>query len=126
MAPGHKRQALSGVLVDYGQNPDRPATGGLIGGEVVGPDVIWMLGALAIAGPVSGTHTPTFSLLLGHLEAFLAPDTLDAFAVDLVALPDEQSVNTAIAVSRVLDSKVCDLVDQVALVGPSSWLVSLD
>src|SRR4051794_14856655 len=47
--------------------------------EVVGPDVIAMLGPQPNAGAVREPQPPALGLLLGHFEPLAAPDPLDPY-----------------------------------------------
>ena len=97
-------QGDAGELVDHVQHPNRSPIIGSTGHEVVGPDVVttqrWQLpqGVLVITKCLL---TCAFSAARGHLQAFLAPQSLDAFLVDLPALLDQECVDHPVAPLRV-------------------------
>ncbi len=70
------RQTLSGVLIDDRQQAQLAAVVGPLGNEVIGPDVVGMLGPQTDARAVGEPETPTFGLLGGNFESLGAPDAL--------------------------------------------------
>jgi hypothetical protein len=93
--------------------------------EVVGPDVIAVLGAQPDARPVCQPQTPAFRLLRWNLQPLTPPDPLDPLVIDEPARVSQQRGNLAIAVAAVLTSKLDDVGGQPLLVVSPRWCLPL-
>ena len=70
--------------------------------EVVGPDIIALLGSEPDARPIRQPQATAFGLLPGNLQPLASPDPLDPLIVDQPAGPAQQLGNLAIAVAAIL------------------------
>jgi hypothetical protein len=77
--------------------------------EVVGPDVIAVLGPEADAGSVRQPEPSSFGLLLGNLQPLASPDPLDTLVVDEPTCATQKLGDLAVAVPSVLPSKLDDV-----------------
>jgi len=77
--------------------------------EVVGPDVIAMLGPQPDARPVIEPQPATLGLLAWNLQPFAQPDPFDPLVIDQPAGVPQQRCNLAVAVAAVLPSKLDDV-----------------
>ena len=84
--------------------------------EVVGPDVVVMLGPQPDARSVRQPEPSAFGLLPGDLQPLASPNPLDPLVVDEPACSAQQLGDLAVAVASVLPSKL----DDVALSRSSS------
>src|SRR5215211_931895 len=82
LASDADRQALVRELVDDVEHPDLPFVMSPILDEVVGPDVIAVLGPEADARSIRQPEPSSFGLLLGNLQPLTPPDPLDPLVVD--------------------------------------------
>ena len=86
--------------------------------EVVGPDVIAVLGPQPDAGAVIQPQTAALGLPGGHLQPLASPDPLDPFGIDEPTGPAQQLSDLAIAIAAILpgqlDSVGCQLLFIVA------------
>ena len=109
------RQALARELVDYGQHSQWPAILRSIGNEVIAPDVVRILGSKADAGSVVQPEPAALGLPLWHLEALLAPDSLDTLVVYSPSLAPQEGGDAAIPVAAELQGQLDDPVPQSPL-----------
>jgi hypothetical protein len=77
--------------------------------EVVGPDVIAVLGPEPDAGAVVQPEPTALRLLLGNLQPLASPDPLDPLVVDQPASPAQQRGDLAIAVAAILAGQLDDV-----------------
>src|SRR4051794_4390589 len=91
-----------GELVDDVEHPDLASIVRAVLDEVVGPDVIAMLGPQPNAGAAREPQASALGLLLGHFEPLAAPDPLDPLVVHQPARISEQGRDLAIAVAAIL------------------------
>jgi hypothetical protein len=71
-----RHQALSGVLIDDGEQTQLSAVVGRLADEVVGPDVVAMLGPEADARSVVQPEATALGLSGGYFQALSTPDAL--------------------------------------------------
>lgn len=95
-------ESLASELVEHMQQLQDPAVGGLVELEVQCPHVVWVLG-----GQASGRHRrDAQSLSLSsperHSQSLLAPQTLDALAVDAPTLLAQHGMSATVALARTL------------------------
>jgi hypothetical protein len=77
--------------------------------EVVGPDVIAVLGPQPDAGSVREPEPPAFGLLPGDLQPLTPPDPLHPLIVDEPTCATQKLGDLAVAVPSVLPSKLDDV-----------------
>src|SRR5215203_671726 len=77
--------------------------------EVVGPDVVAMLGPQPDARSVRQPEPSAFGLLPGDLQPLASPNSLDPLVVDEPACSAQQLGDLAVAVASVLPSKLDDV-----------------
>ena len=93
------RQTLAGVLVDHCEQLQGAAVAGVLTDEVVGPDVVAVLGPQPDAGAVGEPQAAALGVPLRDLETFGPPDALDALHVQLPAGHLQQVGDTPVAVA---------------------------
>ena len=102
-SPVHfNRQTLPAVLVDHGHQLQGSAVVGPIEHEVVGPDVVLMLGSQPYAASVVQPQASALRLFLGHFQPFLPPDTSHPLHIDFPSFRFEQSGDPPVAVATIL------------------------
>jgi hypothetical protein len=107
---GHSdRKTLVGELVDDVEHTEPAPIVSAVLNEVVGPDVIAVLGPEADAGAVVQPETAAFRLPDGHLQPLASPDPLDPFVVDEPAGPAQQLGDLAIAIAAILPGQLDDV-----------------
>jgi hypothetical protein len=82
LASDPDRQAFVGELVDHIEHAIFPSIVGAVIDEVVGPDVIAVLGTQPHAGSVRKPKPAAFGLFMGYLEPLASQDPLDPLVVD--------------------------------------------
>ena len=102
-------QALMGELVDDVEHADPAPVMGAVLDEVVGPDVIAVLGPEADAGAVVQPEAAALGLPGGNLQPLAPPDPLDPLVVDEPAGPAQQLGDLAIAVAAILPGQLDDV-----------------
>src|SRR4051812_34673421 len=102
-------QALVGELVDDVEHAEPPSVVRPVLDEVVGPDVVAMLGPQPDARSVRKPEPSAFGLLPGDLQPLASPDPLDPLVVDEPACSAQQLGDLAVAVASVLPSKLDDV-----------------
>jgi hypothetical protein len=58
--------------------------------EVIGPDMVSMLGPSPDAGTIVQPQSSPLWLFLRYFQAFLPPEPLDSFVVNVPAFPSKQ------------------------------------
>ena len=91
-------EAFAGVLVDDGDNLDRPAIGGGVELEVDRPHPVRRLGRHRLSG---GGAEPFATTALRHPEPLVAPQPLDFLVVDWPALSPGVVVGPPVTPPRV-------------------------
>ena len=102
-------QALVGELVDDVEHAEPPSVVRPVLDEVVGPDVVAMLGPQPDARSVRKPEPSAFGLLPRDLQPLASPDPLDPLVVDEPACSAQQLGELAVAVASVLPSKLDDV-----------------
>src|ERR1022692_1649624 len=110
------RQAFMGELVDHVEPSIFPSIVGAVLDQVVGPDVIAVLGTQPDAGSVRKPEPAALGLFVGDLQPLTPPDPLDPLVVDDPACLLQQPGNLAIAVAAVLPGKLDDVGGELLLV----------
>jgi hypothetical protein len=85
------RQTLPSELVDDIEHAELPAIVCPALSEVIGPDMIGVLGPKPDARPVIQPQPTSFGLLLGDRQSLPPPDAFDTFGI-LVKIPASVSV----------------------------------
>src|SRR3954467_2097492 len=106
LASDADRQALVRELVDAVEHPEPPSVVRPVLDEVVGPDVVAMLGPQPDARSVRQPEPSAFGLLPGDLQPLASPNPLDPLVVDEPACSAQQLGDLAVAVASVLPSKL--------------------
>src|SRR3954470_14115116 len=109
LASDADRQTLVGELVDDVEHAEPPSVVCPVLDEVVGPDVVAMLGPQPDARSVRKPEPSAFGLLPGDLQPLASPDPLDTLVVDEPACSAQQLGDLAGAVASVLPSKLDDV-----------------
>src|SRR3954454_15419156 len=86
-------QALVGELVDDVEHAEPPSVVRPVLDEVVGPDVVAMLGPQPDARSVREPEPSAFGLLRGNLKPLASPDPLDPLVVDEPACSAQQDAS---------------------------------
>ena len=102
LAGNPDRQAFVGELVDHIEHSILPSIVGAVLDEVVGPDVIAVLGPQPDARSVCQPEPAAFGLFMGDLQPLASPDPFDPLVVDDPARLLQQPSDLAIAVAAVL------------------------
>jgi hypothetical protein len=98
-----------GELVDNVEHADPAPVVGAVLDEVVGPDMIAVLGSEPDAGAVSQPEATTLRLPGGNLQPLASPDPLDPLVVDEPAGPAQQLGDLAIAIAAILAGQLDDV-----------------
>ena len=109
LAIGADRQALVRELIDHIEHPVLAAIMGAVLDEVVGPDMVGMLGPQADAGAIGQPQPSAFGLLGRHFQPFATPDPLHPTVADRPAGLSEQRGDLAITITTVLTSELDDI-----------------
>ena len=96
-------------LVDDVEHAEPPSVVRPVLNEVVGPDVVAMLGPQPDARSVRKPEPSAFGLLPGDLQPLASPDPLDTLVVDEPTCSAQQLGNLAVAIAPVLPSKLDDV-----------------
>jgi hypothetical protein len=120
--PGTRAEGLPCELIEHREDFQTLAAGGGVEDEVVGPDVVGALGC--------DRHRVAASvLLLGPprrlREALLAPEALDALAVDRVAVLAQAGMDAFVAPAVLARADRLDRLDELGLVGATGdvWAI---
>jgi hypothetical protein len=98
-----------GELVEDVEQPELAPVVGAVLDEVVGPDVVAMLGPQPDARSVRQPEPSAFGLLPGDLQPLASPNPLDPLVVDEPACSAQQLGDLAVAVASILPSKLDDV-----------------
>src|ERR671917_624757 len=118
-------QALAGVLVDEGHDPEAPSIMGSALDEVEAPHVIGSLGPQPDAGAVVEPEPASGSVLLRDLEPFTAPDALNPIPAHAPARDLQQGGDPPVAVAAVLGGKGHDRSGECILVSSEGGHIAL-
>jgi hypothetical protein len=110
------RQAFMAELVDHVEHPILASIVGAVLDEVVGPDMIAVLGPQPNARSVGQPEPAALRLLRGNLQPLTLPDTLDPLVVDYPARLAQQRGDLAIAIAAVLPGKLDNISGETLLV----------
>jgi hypothetical protein len=126
LASDPDRQALVRELVDKVEHAVLASVVSAVQGEVVGPDVIGMLGPQPEAGAIRQPEPATLGLLLGDFQPLTAPDPLDPLVVDHPARRGPQQLgDLAVTVATVLAGQLDDVGGELFLVVPAPRALAL-
>ncbi len=103
------RQALVRELVDHVEHAVLAAIMRAVLDEVVGPDVVGMLGPQADAGAVGQPQPAAFGLLGRHFQPLPPPDALYSAIANRPARLTQQGSDLAIAIAAVLAGEIDDV-----------------
>jgi hypothetical protein len=103
------RQTFVGELVDHVEHAVFAAIVGAVLDEVIGPDVVGMLGPQTNARAVREPKTAAFGLLSGHLQSLTPPDPFYPAVADRPAGLAQQGGNLAIAIAAILARQFDDI-----------------
>jgi hypothetical protein len=98
-----------GKLVDDVEHADPAPIVSAVLDEVVGPDVIAVLGPEPDTGAVAQPEATALRLPGGNLQPLASPDPLDPLVVDEPAGAAQQLGDLAIAIAAILASKLDDV-----------------
>ena len=102
-------QALPGVFVDHIEHAELSAIVGSALDEVVGPDMVGVLGPQPDAGSVMEPEPPAFGLLLWNLEPLSSPDPFHPLVVHHPTDPMQHRRDPTIAIPAILSGKFDDV-----------------
>lgn len=119
LATDADRKALPGELVDDVEHAELSAIVGPALYEVIGPDMIWMLGPKPDARSVIQPEPASLRLFLGNLQPLPPPDALDAFGVHRPALGPQHRRDPAIAIAAIPRGEPDDVGGQRLFIGPA-------
>ena len=105
-------QALPGVFVDHIEHAELSAIVGSALDEVVGPDMVGVLGPQPDAGSIIEPEPPAFGLLLWNLEPLSSPDPFHPLVVHHPTDPMQHHRDPAIAIPAILGGKFDDIGSQ--------------
>ena len=111
-----EHQALMGELVDNVEHADPVSFMGTVLDKVIGPDMIAMITPQPNACAVIKPETTALGLLLGDLQPFASPDSLDPLVVDEPSSTAQQLGDLAIAVAAILPLQLNDVGRQPLLI----------
>ena len=124
--PGHdQREAFPRVLIDDRQDLQRPSIVCAFCHEIVGPDVVAVLGATAEARAVGEPQASPFRLFLRDFQALASPESFHAFMIHSPALAPQERRDASIAVSPILRRQLDQPRDQAGLVVGHTAVVPL-
>jgi len=98
-----------GELVEHVEHPVPASIVSTVLDEVVGPDVVTVLGPQPNARSVGQPEPAALGLFVGDFEPLASPDALDPLVVDRPARLTKQPGDLAIAVAAVLSSQLDDI-----------------
>ena len=101
LAGNPDRQTFMGELVDHIEHSIFPSIVGAVLDEVIGPDVIAVLGTQPDARSVIEPQPAALGLLPWNLQSFAQPDPFDPFVVDQPARVPQQRRDLAVAVTAI-------------------------
>src|SRR5690606_27871732 len=118
-------KAFPGELVDDVEHAESPAIVGPTLDEVIGPDMVWMLGSKPDGRSVIQPEPPLLRLLVGNLEPLPPPDPFDTLGVHRPAFGPQHRRDPAVAVAPIPGSKPDDISRQRILIGSAMRLFAL-
>ena len=118
-------KAFPGELVDDVEHAESPAIVGPTLDEVIGPDMVWMLGSKPDARSVIQPEPPLLRLLLGSLQPLPPPDPFDTLGVHRPAFRPQHRRDPAIAITAIAGSEPDDVGGQRLVIGPALRLFAL-
>jgi hypothetical protein len=120
LAGDPNRQALVRELVDDVEHAVLPSVVGAVLDEVVGPDVVRVLGSQAETGPVREPEPAALGLPVWDLQSFAPPDPLHPLVVHDPARGRAQQLgDLAVAVAAVPPGELDDVGGEPFLVVPA-------
>lgn len=84
--------------------------------EIVGPDMIPVLGPLSDTGTVVEPKSPSFRLFLGDFQPFPSPDAFHSFVVHFPSILPKKSCDASVTVTTILAGQFCDRLSQDFLI----------
>lgn len=117
--------AFSCVFIDDYEHLQRTTIDRSVEDEINRPDVVFVLGLAASDTAFRGTKTPSFHGLFRHFQAFLSPETIDAFRVHTPSLASKQTRDLSVSEARKLGNEFEDPRKQSRFVFLHRWLISL-
>src|SRR5690606_37881275 len=118
-------KAFPGELVDDVEHAESPAIVGPTLDEVIGPDMVRVLGSKPDARSVIQPEPPLLRLLVGNLQPLPPPDSFDTLGVHPPALGPQHRRDPAIAITAIPGSKPDDISRQRILIGSAMRLLAL-
>ena len=109
-------KALAGELIDDVEHAILPPVMGPILDEVIGPDMVGMLGPEPDAGSVIEPEPPALGLLVGNLQPLASPDPVHPLDPHFPPRPLQQRRDPPRAVAAILGGKGDDVGGQCRLV----------
>ena len=103
------RQAFMGELVDDVEHANPAPFMGAVLDEVVGPDVVAVLGPETDAGAIVEPEASPLGLLGRHFQPLASPDPLDPLVVDEPTGPAQQLGHLAVAITAILPGQLDDI-----------------
>src|SRR5690606_22738322 len=114
-----------GELVDDVEHAELPATVGPTLDEVVGPDMVGVLGSKPDARSVIQPEPAFLRLFLGNLQPLPPPDALDAFGIHRPTLGSQHRRDPAIAIAAIPGGEPDDVRRQRLFIRPAFGLLAL-
>ena len=118
-------KAFPGELVDDVEHAESPAIVGPTLDEVIGPDMVWMLGSKPDARSVIQPEPPLLRLLLGNLQPLPPPDPFDTLGVHRPAFRPQHRRDPAIAIAAIPGSEPDNVGGQCLFIGSAVRLLAL-
>jgi hypothetical protein len=118
LALGPDRQALTRMLIDHRQHAERSTVRRPVHDEVVGPDMIPILGPEADTGTVIQPEPGPFGLFVEYFEPLPAPDPLHTLMVHMPTLVFEKGRDPPISIAAIFSGEIKDEPCQSLLVVP--------
>ena len=118
-------QALAGVLVDHCEQTELSAVTRRLADNVIGPDVVLMLGPKTDAGTIRKPQSASLGVFGGHLETFSPPDALHTFGVHLPAGLSKEISDPPVSIATEPAGQSDDGHGKCVLIGPYLGLVAL-
>ena len=106
----------SRILLDDGEDLQRPAVMRAVRHEVIRPDVVPILRPVADARAIHEPQSAPFRLFLQHFEAFPTPQSLDSFVIHCPAFPAQKPGDAPIPIPPIQRSQLDEARDQPGFV----------
>ena len=114
------------VLVNDIEDPEAAAVAGVTAHEVVGPDVVGMLGSAFPHGVLRAALSVLARRLLFRLfEPFQPPQPPHSLVVDPPPLPSQPPTDRLVALLRMCLGQLVETSDQAPLEGTRVWLMAI-